>query len=217
MKLTKNDKKTLESYKLLIEGLAKYLGNSYELVLHSLEDLDNSVIAIYNGEHTGRQIGAPITDLALKMLDKIESEDENSIVYFSQNKKGEPLKSTTISIKGDDNKVIGLLCINMYLNTSLKDILESLTPNKAITENYNQNSSDLIENAYEVEKANVLADSSILPSNKNKVIIERLYDKGIFQMKDAVIRMEELMGISRNTVYLHIRNHKKKLKDESRN
>ncbi len=211
MKLTKNDKKTLESYKLLIEGLAKYLGNSYELVLHSLEDLDNSVIAIYNGEHTGRQVGAPITDLALKMLDKIESEDENSIVYFSQNKKGEPLKSTTISIKGDDNKVIGLLCINMYLNTSLKDILESLTPNKAITENYNQNSSDLIENAYEIEKANVLADASILPSNKNKVIIERLYDKGIFQMKDAVIRMEELMGISRNTVYLHIRNHKKNL------
>ena len=211
MKLTKNDKKTLESYKLLIEGLAKYLGNSYELVLHSLEDLDNSVIAIYNGEHTGRQVGAPITDLALKMLDKIESEDENSIVYFSQNKKGEPLKSTTISIKGDDNKVIGLLCINMYLNTSLKDILESLTPNKAITENYNQNSADLIENAYEIEKTNVLADPSILPSNKNKVIIERLYDKGIFQMKDAVIRMEELMGISRNTVYLHIRNHKKNL------
>lgn len=215
MKLTRNDKKTLESYKLLIEGLAKYLGNSYELVLHSLEDLDNSVIAIFNGEHTGRKVGAPITDLALKMLDQIENGDENTIVYFSQNKKGEPLKSATIAIKGDDNKVIGLLCINMYLNTSLKDILESLTPNKAITENYNQNSTELIKSAYEIEKTNVLADSSILPSNKNKVIIERLYDKGIFQMKDAVPEIENLMGLSKNTVYLHIRNYKKKLKDES--
>lgn len=215
MKLTRNDKKTLESYKLLIEGLAKYLGNSYELVLHSLEDLDNSVIAIFNGEHTGRKVGAPITDLALKMLDQIENGDENTIVYFSQNKKGEPLKSATIAIKGDDNKVIGLLCINMYLNTSLKDILESLTPNKAITENYNQNSTELIKSAYEIEKANVLADSSILPSNKNKVIIERLYDKGIFQMKDAVPEIESLMCLSKNTVYLHIRNYKKKLKDES--
>lgn len=215
MKLTRNDKKVLESYKLLIEGLAKYLGNSYELVLHSLEDLDNSVIAIFNGEHTGRKVGAPITDLALKMLDQIENGDENTIVYFSQNKKGEPLKSATIAIKGDDNKVIGLLCINMYLNTSLKDILESLTPNKAITENYNQNSTELIKSAYEIEKTNVLADPTILPSNKNKVIIERLYDKGIFQMKDAVPEIESLMELSKNTVYLHIRNHKKKLKDES--
>ncbi len=215
MKLTRNDKKILESYKLLIEGLAKYLGNSYELVLHSLEDLDNSVIAIFNGEHTGRKVGAPITDLALKMLDQIENGDENTIVYFSQNKKGEPLKSATIAIKGDDNKVIGLLCINMYLNTSLKDILESLTPNKAITENYNQNSTELIKSAYEIEKTNVLADPTILPSNKNKVIIERLYDKGIFQMKDAVPEIESLMELSKNTVYLHIRNHKKKLKDEA--
>lgn len=215
MKLTRNDKKILESYKLLIEGLAKYLGNSYELVLHSLEDLDNSVVAIFNGEHTGRKVGAPITDLALKMLDQIENGDENTIVYFSQNKKGEPLKSATIAIKGDDNKVIGLLCINMYLNTSLKDILESLTPNKAITENYNQNSTELIKSAYEIEKTNVLADPTILPSNKNKVIIERLYDKGIFQMKDAVPEIESLMELSKNTVYLHIRNHKKKLKDEA--
>lgn len=215
MKLTRNDKKILESYKLLIEGLAKYLGNSYELVLHSLEDLDNSVIAIFNGEHTGRKVGAPITDLALKMLDQIENGDENTIVYFSQNKKGEPLKSATIAIKGDDNKVIGLLCINMYLNTSLKDILESLTPNKAITENYNQNSTELIKSAYEIEKTNVLADPTILPSNKNKVIIERLYDKGIFQMKDAVPEIESLMELSKNTVYLHIRNHKKKLKEDA--
>ncbi len=213
MKLSKNDKEILESYKSSIEGLAKYLGHSYEIVLHSLEDLDNSVIAICNGEHTGRKIGAPITDLALKMLDQIETTNENSIVYFSQNRKGEPLKSTTIAIVGENNKTIGLLCINMYLNTSFKEVLESFTPNKTVRENYNQNVEDLIMNAYEIEKNSVLSDNSILPSNKNKVIIERLYDKGIFQMKDAVLEIEKLTGLSKNTVYLHIRNHKKNLKD----
>ena len=34
-------------------------------------------------------------------------------------------------------------------------------------------------------------------------------------MKDAVPEIENLMGLSKNTVYLHIRNYKKKLKDES--
>lgn len=212
MELTKNDKQILESYKSLIEGLAKYLGGSYEIVLHSLEDLDNSVIAIYNGKHTGRKVGAPITDLALEILDKIENCKQSSIVYFSQNKKGEPLKSTTIAIKGEDKRIIGLLCINMYLNTSFKEVLDSFMPKKEIKENYNQSVEDLISNAYQNEKQLVLKDESILPSNKNKVIIERLYDKGIFQMKDAVLQIVKLSGLSKNTVYLHIRNHKNNLK-----
>ena len=85
MKLTKSDKLILESYKTMIEGLAKYLPNSYELVLHSLENLEESVIAIYNGEHTGRKVGAPITDLALNLLEQINNGNEDSIVYFSKN------------------------------------------------------------------------------------------------------------------------------------
>ena len=194
MKLTKSDKLILESYKTMIEGLAKYLPNSYELVLHSLENLEESVIAIYNGEHTGRKVGAPITDLALNLLEQIKNGNEDSIVYFSKNSKGEPLKSTTIAIRGDDKRIIGLVCINMYLNTPFKDILDSYVPQ-----------------TYEMVKTDVLADDSILPSNKNKIIIERLYDKGIFQMKDAVYKIETLMNISKNTVYLHIRNHKKNI------
>ncbi len=213
MKLTINDKQILESYKSLIEGLAKYLGSSYEIVLHSLEDLDNSVIAIYNGKHTGRKIGAPITDLALEMMDKIKDNGDNSIVYFSKNKKGEPLKSTTIVIKGEEDRIIGLLCINMYLNTSFNDIINSFIPSNEIKENYNQNTEDLITNAYNNEKLAVLKDESILPSNKHKVIIERLYDKGIFQIKDAVTQIEKLSGLSKNTVYLHIRNYKNNQKD----
>ncbi len=213
MKLTINDKQILESYKSLIEGLAKYLGSSYEIVLHSLEDLDNSVIAIYNGKHTGRKIGAPITDLALEMMDKIKDNGDNSIVYFSKNKKGEPLKSTTIVIKGEEDKIIGLLCINMYLNTSFNDIINSFIPSNEIKENYNQNTEDLITNAYNNEKLAVLKDESILPSNKHKAIIERLYDKGVFQIKDAVTQIEKLSGLSKNTVYLHIRNYKNNQKD----
>lgn len=211
MKLTKSDKLILESYKTMLEGLAKYLPNSYELVLHSLENLEESVIAIYNGEHTGRKIGAPITDLALNLLEQINNGNENSIVYFSKNSKGEPLKSTTIAVRGDENRIIGLVCINMYLNIPFKDILDSYIPCKQnnFTETYKQNADDLIREAYERVRMDVLADDSILPSNKNKITIERLYDKGIFQMKNAVYKIESLMNISKNTVYLHIRNHKK--------
>ncbi|MBQ1899714.1 MAG: PAS domain-containing protein [Erysipelotrichaceae bacterium] len=218
VKLTKTDRQILNSYIPVLDGLANYLSSCYELVLHSLEDYDHSVICIYNGEHTGRKVGAPITDLALKMLEQIEEGHVDSLVYFSRNAKGEPLKSTTLAIRGEGNKVIGLLCINMYMNVPLIDMINSYVPDSALnshsfTETYTQNPDELIESTLEEEKLSVLSDSTILPSNKNKIIIERLYDKGIFQLKDSVIKVEKLMGISKNTIYMHIRNHKKNLKE----
>ena len=50
VKLTRTDQKILKSYIPTLQGLAAYLGSSYEIVLHSLEDYDHSVIGIINGE-----------------------------------------------------------------------------------------------------------------------------------------------------------------------
>ena len=110
---TETDFRILDSYKSVLDGLAAYLGDGYEIVLHSLHDLDHSVIKIINGHYTGRREGFPITDLALSMLAKIEERpDTNCITYFNRNQKGEPLKSATIVIRNHSRMAIGLLCIN---------------------------------------------------------------------------------------------------------
>lgn len=82
--LTYTDRLILDSYCDMLEGLSHYLGDGYEIVLHSLEDCSHSAIKVINGFHTGRSEGAPITDLALKMLDKIEKQGNGSkaITYF---------------------------------------------------------------------------------------------------------------------------------------
>ena len=85
--LTRNDRLVLDSYGSLLDGLADYMGEGYEMVLHSLEDLEHSVVKIVNGHHTGRKTGAPITNLALDMLGRItEQEGSTFISYFTQNK-----------------------------------------------------------------------------------------------------------------------------------
>ena len=78
------DRRILESYIPVVEGLADYLGSSFEITLHSLEDLEHSVIKIVNGYHTGRTEGSPITDLALRMLKTLEEDNKESDyqVYF---------------------------------------------------------------------------------------------------------------------------------------
>ena len=201
LKLTSLDKKILHSYCQTLDGLSNYLGNGYEIVLHSLEDYEHSAIKVINGYHTGRTEGAPITDLALKMLEQIRRNEENDhgVIYFSTNVKGEPLKSTTIPVKGEKDRIIGLLCINFYMNTTMADFF----CNFAVPI---PSDSDGLTVSVRQE---VLMDSAISSTNKNKEIIFRLYQQGIFNLKDAVVTIAEALGISKNTVYLHLRNLEK--------
>ena len=52
----------------------------------------------------------------------------------------------------------------------------------------------------------VFSDKNIPLNNKNKEIIFRLSNCGIFNLKDSVVLVAEQLGISKNTVYLHLRN-----------
>lgn len=209
----KTDRHIMESYKILAQGLANYLGDGYEIVIHSMESLENSVVQIENGHHSGRTEGSPITDLGLSLLADIQNNPlKRYVSYFNKSKSGEPLKSCTISIKGENDKIIGLLCINFYMNTPLMNVLKSLFPSETIStegpvpESFTDNIDDLIHHSLTEVKTAVYNDRSISASNKNKEIITQLYKRGIFQLKDSVVKIADKLDISKNTVYMHLRN-----------
>lgn len=210
------DSVILDSYKGALAGLSAYLGDGYEIVLHSLEDLDHSVIAIFNGERSGRQVGAPITNLALQMLTRIEDENmQDSIIYFNRNDGWKSFKSATIAIRGERQRVIGLLCINYDLDQPLSKVIRNLSPsneNHAIqsVEVLADHSDQLIVSMLEEIRSSVYADASVTPVNRNKEIVRQLDDKGVFKLKNAVVKVAEQLDLSRNTVYMHLRNLDKK-------
>lgn len=213
--LTATDKQILESYKIMIDGMAEYMGEGYEIILHSLQNLDRSVIKIINGHYTGREEGAPITDLALSMLSKIaESKEIKSLCYFTKDKAGVTLKSTTIPIVGENDRIIGLLCINFHTEISFSKMLSAFMPTSdnstQIMENFTDNVDNLISTALEEARNKVLPNPKISAANKNKEIINNLYQKGIFNIKDSVLKISQILNISKNTVYLHIRNLEEK-------
>ncbi len=209
--LSPTDEAILNSYRNLVSGLESYLGAGYEIVLHSLASMEHSVIAIANGHHTGRKEGSPITDLALQMLFSIEQEKSvGHESYFTTNKNGEPLKSSTIVIYGENHRAIGLLCMNFYLNTPISQVISSLfDPSAAgrsfLAETFADNTEELVHRVTEKIRKEVETDSSILPSLKNKEIIQRCNARGVFQIKNAVNTVATLLGISKNTVYLHLK------------
>lgn len=213
--LTPADRLILESYKAVIDGLADYLGAGYEFVLHSLEDLEHSVVKIINGHHTGRREGAPITDMALAMLAHINGDTSQRpfVTYAAKNKFGKPLKASTIVIRGERNRVIALLCINFYLDTPISEIINCWSVKEdsklsAANESFVENPQELLGKLIQDAITQIEADPSITAANQKKAIVERLDESGVFKLKGSVHFVARELGISKNTVYLHLRNLK---------
>ncbi len=212
--LTDLDRLILDNYMITADGVADFWGNSCEVIVHSLESLDASIIKIVNGSHSGRSVGSPITDVALTTLNQLSEDSEKKyFTYFAKNKRGEQMKSSIVAIRGEHGNVIGLFCINFYLNTSFHSLIQSFSETSSnnnsggsLSETFVDNAEDLMLYALEEAKQIVYNDMTISSSNKNKEIVSLLYSKGIFNLKDSVITISDRLGISKNTVYMHIRN-----------
>lgn len=214
MPFSQDDKIILKSYEAVVDGIASLIGPFCEIVLHSLEDLNTSAIKIANGENTGRQVGSPITDLALKMLQDIEGSERNfSRSYFSRAKGGVLMKSITVAIRNGNNRVIGLLCVNVNLDAPFSQVLQSFMPTEEAKEaassvNFASDVEELVDQTVERTIEEINADKSVSNNTKNRQIVMELFDKGIFDIKDAINRVAERLNISKHTVYLYIRQRK---------
>ena len=71
--------------------------------------------------------------------------------------------------------------------------------------NFASSVEDLVAQTIEKTVEEVNADRLVANNNKNRQIVTSLYEKGIFDIKDAINLVAERLDISRHTVYLYIR------------
>ncbi|WP_373767397.1 transcriptional regulator [Glaesserella sp.] len=204
--LSDEDHAILASYFPVVDGIAALIGEHCEIVLHSLEFLEHSAIYIVNGHNTDRKIGSPITDRALWSLHHMQT-DSVSKPYFSRSKNGVLMKSVTIAIRNGRQHVIGLICININLDVPVSQFLNAFIAPQETEGSVNFASSveDLVAQTIENTIEEVLADRQVANNNKNRQIVTSLFEKGIFDIKDAINQVAERLDISRHTVYLYIR------------
>ncbi len=151
------------------------------------------------------------------MLEDIErSGEKKTLAYFNHNKDGITIKSATIPIIGEQDRIIGLLCLNFYTDISLCQFISTFLPmapqnqdTPHMIESFAQDVDELIAEAVSEILAEVMNDPEITAINKNKEIVIRLEEKGIFNIKDAVVKVADQLEISKNTVYMHLRNLRK--------
>ncbi|WP_162046782.1 transcriptional regulator [Vibrio taketomensis] len=204
-RLTQSDLDILNSMKSVVDGIARMYGEHTEVALHSLDVDSPAIIKIANGHITARDEGAPITNLALI---KLKEGKDVSDSYLSKTTSGKTLHSITTIIRNPNHEPIGLLCINVDMDAPLQSFIKTLLPPTTETqspETFAKNIDETIESTIESVKSEVWLSSEITPAKRNREVVTRLHDLGVFKMKDAVMMVANQLGISKDTIYLYLR------------
>lgn len=102
-----------QHYIKLTEFLGRTLGPDYEIVLHSMENQENAIIAIANNHVSGQELGAPLAREVLQMIeDKSYHDYSYRLHYMGVSGLGKRLRSSTLFIENQSEELIGLLSIN---------------------------------------------------------------------------------------------------------
>ena len=212
--------KKLEKYFPLVDFWGEVCGPAYEILIHDVSEPNHSVVKIVNNHISQREVGSPLTDLALNLIEAKEYERTNHVAnYLGKTKEGRHLVASTFFIKEND-ELIGLLCVN-HDTHAIQDIFDELEvfienhalypkPDKAgYQENFDNNINDHMFEIVDKE----INDSSIEPSrmttSEKKSIISKFNDYGVFAVRGMVPYVAKKLCVSEPTVYRYLKEIKK--------
>ena len=201
----------IELCKQLARGIARQFGNNCEVVVHDLcaEDAEHSVVVIENGHVTGRRLGDGPSHVVWEALKADPKNLQDRLAYLTRTEDGKILKSSTIFIRDDQDKVTGIFAIN-YDITMMKAMEETLSmftgteetaqEPQTITHNVNDLLDELIK-----QSAQLVGKPVALMTKEDKVkAIRFLNESGAFLITKAGQRVCNFFGISKYTLYSYI-------------
>ena len=202
---------SLKPYFVIADFIAEFVGPHCEVVLHSLESVQSSVVYIVNGHNTNRKLGSPMTDLGLKQVSEMRRSG-NLITgnYFTHGRDGSLFKSISCGCTDSDNKLIGFLCINMNLDCPFPEIIKTMMPgvdnkSEVLEEQFNHDMDELLVTVTEQVINEVSTDRAIPLKQKNRCIVHELFDRGIFQIKGAPQYLADQLNVTKHSVYKYYR------------
>jgi predicted transcriptional regulator YheO len=199
----------------LVDALAETFGKNCEVVLHDFSKPEHSIIKIANGHVTGRDVGGPVTDLVLSMLKKNSLKKDSFVGYGSKTKKGTGLKSTTVFIRNNKDKIVGALCINIDVTPYLflKNVLEGLCSTSPLTfgeggkefpEKFEPSVDALINELVEQSVKNIGKPAGTMGKEDKLQVIRSLKEKGLFLIKGSAKRVAQELNVSLATIYKYL-------------
>jgi predicted transcriptional regulator YheO len=197
----------------LADFIAALLGPDSEIAVHDLSDPSSSLKIIRHGELSGRSVGAPATDLALRMAQECSGGDRADYLlnYRSKTRDGASLRSSTLAIKDDSGQVVSLLCVNTDDSRYRRamEAVQALLPADLSDAQHEEHLSGSVDDVgvdimqsvlgrYPVEAARLSADE------KARVVAE--FDlRGLFSIRGFVGKAALALDISEPTLYRYLK------------
>ncbi len=193
----------------LAKGITGLFGSNCEVTVHDMSrGYENTIIAIENGHVTGRHIGDGSSELVLQAIKEDASRVEDNYSYLARTKEGRIVKSSSIYLRDEEGRVIGLFGINyditelMMARHTLEAMISVDEPEdadsiSAITTNVTDLLDQLIE---EADKFIGKPIAHMTKDDKTRAI-QYLNDKGAFLIKKAGDKISRHYDISKYTLY----------------
>lgn len=216
----------LKQYTKLVEFLGLTLGPSYEITLHDVSGKNSSIIAIVNGDISGRNLDSPPTDMALRAITENAAGRDYRINYNGLAGGNKVLRSSTYYIKDSGGNLVGMLCINFddskfqalssqlfqlihpdnYVENNIairSDILE-LTEDAPETERFNDSVTSVAQNVIQ----EVLSEDGVpvdrLTQAEKIRIVSQLEQRGVFRLRGAVDNVSKALRSSPASIYRYL-------------
>jgi len=214
----KKNNSALKKYIPLIKTIAEMFGKKCEALIHDFSNPQHSIVAIENGQVTGRKIGDPITDFALSVWKKNGHEDKKTdriVNYKTKSKDGKILKSSTVFIRNNQKKIIGCICINydITIHSMFHKVMDEFCTTvdldkeksekgiETFTSDVNEVLKNIIQEA--IEK---IGKPVSLMQKEDKLRVVKIADKkGAFLIKEAITQVAKEINVSRFTIYNYLK------------
>lgn len=213
------------SYLPLVDFLAEVLGPTAEVVLHDLRRKGHSMVAIRNGELTGRRAGdATATEAALRMARRAEERGEPYAAnYFGQPAGDKILRSSTYFIRDEKRNVVGILGVNVDLTQLMAarqtvDRLLGLEKSGGVPavpfvgesggprrDEADRNVEHMVYSVLERVLSACKAAPSRLNAREKREVVEELNARGVFLLKGVVTEVARRLSVSEQTVYRYLK------------
>ena len=204
--------KMLDILITMANGVAMQFGQKCEVAIHDLSgNLENSIVYIVNGDVTNRKAGSGTSKVVLETMHRDPAAIKDQLGYLTRTPDGRILKSSTIFIRDENQKIHYIFSINHDITELLavEQALKSLTSvepkqTNAQPEQIVSNVNDLLDNL--IRQSVELVGKPVALMNKEDKIkaISFLNDAGAFLITKSGDKVSEHFGISKFTLYSYI-------------
>jgi predicted transcriptional regulator YheO len=192
----------------IMHGIRQTFGRHCEVVLHDFRDPEHSIVEIV-GNVTNRKPSGSVTQIGLAVIAEGNAAQDR-INYITRTPAGRVLKSSTIVLRDQQDRVFGALCINFditelrLLSNTIGELVESEHETEPQPIAFVDDVSKVIHAVIDEEELALGRPIDRLNKQDRLAIMQALDGRGVFSLQRSVPCVAEYLQISRATVYSYL-------------